>query len=91
MEATMDCIAELFRRVPPGKCANCLAHAPGIRKEGYSKLFLQPLSAKKLAQNQMRKVGILDAIHGDAEVRRCQMLVAVGASVLGCKRVATMR
>lgn len=62
LEAAIDTVAELFKRQPTQKCANCGAFNPPIKKEGYSKLFLMPLQAKRAAANKMRGTEVLPSL-----------------------------
>ena len=39
LEAMRDVIREFFARVPNGRCSNCSAFSPMIKKQGHTKLF----------------------------------------------------
>jgi len=39
LEAMRDVIREFFASVPTGKCSNCGAFSPSIKKQGHTKLF----------------------------------------------------
>ena len=63
LEATIDAIGEFFKKQPAaGKCQNCGAHNPTIKREGYSKLFLMPLPPKKRAANAVQGTEILSIL-----------------------------
>ena len=63
LEAMIDTIGDFFRKQPStGKCQNCGAHNPGIKREGHSKLFLLPLTAKKRAANTVQGTEILSTL-----------------------------
>lgn len=32
LEAAIDTMSEIFKKQPPGRCANCGAHSPSIKK-----------------------------------------------------------
>jgi DNA-directed RNA polymerase I subunit RPA1 len=63
LEAMIDTIGELFRKQPAGKCQNCGAHSPAIRREGFSKLFALPLPPKKRAANSVQGTPVLSVLH----------------------------
>lgn len=63
LEAMIDTIGDFFKRQPTGgRCQNCGAHNPTIKREGHSKLFMMPLPAKKRAQNQVQGTPILSVL-----------------------------
>ncbi|EFN55686.1 hypothetical protein CHLNCDRAFT_133943 [Chlorella variabilis] len=63
LEAMIDTIGDFFRKQPTGgKCHNCGANNPTIRREGHSKLFMLPLSPKRRAQNQVQGTPILSVL-----------------------------
>ncbi|KAL4526208.1 hypothetical protein Ndes2437B_g07463 [Nannochloris sp. 'desiccata'] len=75
LEAMIETMGDFFKRQPNGKCQNCSANNPGIKREGFSKLFAMPLPAKKRAANQVQGTEILsvlqrmvDSANGVAEV-----------------------
>ncbi|KAF5840614.1 hypothetical protein DUNSADRAFT_16129 [Dunaliella salina] len=51
LEAIQDTISDFFARVPKGRCRNCEAHSPNIKRQGYMKLFKVPASARAVMQN----------------------------------------
>lgn len=57
-EATRDTINDLFKRMPPMKCANCKCSNPAIKKHGAMKLFQVWKSAQVLAANLMRGLNV---------------------------------
>lgn len=62
LESMIDTIADFFRRQPTGKCQNCGAHNPTVKREGHSKLFLMPLPPKKRAANEVQGTPILSVL-----------------------------
>lgn len=62
LEAMIDTVGDFFRRQPNGKCQNCAAHNPGIKREGHSKIFAMPLPAKKRAANTVQGTPILSVL-----------------------------
>jgi len=75
LEAMIETTGDFFKRQPDGKCKNCNAHNPSVKREGFAKLFTMPLSAKKHAANQVQGTEILsvlqrlvDSANGIAEV-----------------------
>jgi len=75
LEAMIETMGDFFRRQPNGKCQNCNAHNPTVKREGFTKLFAMPLPAKKHAANQVQGTEILsvlqriiDSANGVAEV-----------------------
>ncbi|KAI3425875.1 hypothetical protein D9Q98_007848 [Chlorella vulgaris] len=63
LEAMIETIGDFFKKQPTGgKCHNCNANNPTIKREGHSKLFMMPLSAKKRAQNQVQNTPILSVL-----------------------------
>jgi DNA-directed RNA polymerase I subunit RPA1 len=61
---------ELLSSCPAqGKCANCGAHNPTVKKDGSSKLFLMPLAAKREASNKVQGTmvhSVLEALRATA-------------------------
>jgi DNA-directed RNA polymerase I subunit RPA1 len=62
LEAMIETMGDFFKRQPNGKCQNCNAHNPGVKREGFSKLFAMPLPAKKRAANQVQGTEILSVL-----------------------------
>ena len=62
LEATIGTVGDFFRKQPNGKCQNCGAHNPGIKREGYGKLFAMPLPAKKSAANSVQGTPIMSVL-----------------------------
>lgn len=59
LEAMINTVGEFFRRQPTGKCQNCGAHNPTVKREGFSKIFVLRLPAKKQAANATQGTPIL--------------------------------
>ena len=70
---------ELLASAPAGKCANCGAHSPQLRKDGYAKLFLMPLAANREAANKVRGT----VVHSVLEILRSSAAEATQARVGG--------
>eukprot|EP00887_Chlorella_sp_A99_P007930 scaffold12.g7930.t1 len=63
LEAMIDTISAFFKRQPTtGKCQNCGANNPTVKREGTGKLFIMPLPAKKRAANAVQGTPILSAL-----------------------------
>ena len=62
METMITTTRDFFKGQPSGKCQNCGAHSPTLKREGYTKLFLMPLSAKKRATNEAQGTEIIDVL-----------------------------
>ena len=62
LEAMIGTVGDFFRRQPSGKCQNCGAHNPGVKREGFSKLFAMPLPPKKRAANAVQGTPILSVL-----------------------------
>jgi DNA-directed RNA polymerase I subunit RPA1 len=62
LEATIEAVGELFRRQPAGKCGNCGAHSPALRREGHAKVFAMPLPPKKRAANEVQGTRVLSVL-----------------------------
>ncbi|KAL4436828.1 hypothetical protein ABPG75_003967 [Micractinium tetrahymenae] len=93
LEAMIDTIGDFFKRQPTGgKCQNCGAHNPTIKREGHSKLFMMPLSAKKRAQNQVQGTPILSVLQRlsqeakEVESLEAELAAGVHAAEAGRKR-----
>ncbi|GAX74019.1 hypothetical protein CEUSTIGMA_g1469.t1 [Chlamydomonas eustigma] len=56
LEAMKEVLVEFFARVPKGKCANCGAFSPSVKKQGHTKLFKVWTSSRPVVQNQMHGV-----------------------------------
>jgi DNA-directed RNA polymerase I subunit RPA1 len=92
LEAMIETMGDFFRKQPNGKCQNCNAHNPGVKREGFSKLFAMPLPAKKRAANQVQGTEILSVLqrivnnaNGVAEVE-AELAVGVQAKEAERKR-----
>ncbi|KAG1672823.1 hypothetical protein FOA52_004627 [Chlamydomonas sp. UWO 241] len=57
--AMRELITEFYARVPKGRCANCGAHSPVVKKQGHTKLFKMMPSTKAMVQNQMRGIDVM--------------------------------
>ncbi|PSC74762.1 beta and beta-prime subunits of DNA dependent RNA-polymerase [Micractinium conductrix] len=93
LEAMIDTIGDFFRKQPTGgKCHNCGAHNPTIKREGHSKLFMMPLSAKRRAQNQVQGTPILSVLARlaqeatEVEDLEAELAAGVEAAEAGRKR-----
>eukprot|EP00873_Tetraselmis_striata_P042277 jgi/Tetstr1/462541/TSEL_007530.t2 len=65
-------IADFFSHIPKERCANCAAISPGIRREGFCKIFKAALPMKKAIQNENQGteiVNVLDSRVSDAARR----------------------
>lgn len=62
METMITTTRDFFKGQPSGKCQNCGAHSPVLKREGHTKLFLMPLSAKKRAANKAQDTEIIDLL-----------------------------
>ncbi|KFM27291.1 DNA-directed RNA polymerase I subunit rpa1 [Auxenochlorella protothecoides] len=90
LEAAIDTMSEIFKKQPPGRCANCGAHSPSIKKEGYSKLFLLPLTTKKAAANKMQGTEILPSL-SRLQAGNLTLDEAAGLGSQGCEEEAKVR
>lgn len=63
LESMIETISEFFKKQPTGKCQNCGAHNPAIKREGHAKLFVMPLPSKKHAANVVQGTPILGILH----------------------------
>jgi hypothetical protein len=50
LEAMKEVLIEFFARVPKGKCANCGAMSPSIKKQGHTKLFKVSTTLARVVQ-----------------------------------------
>ena len=50
----LDMTKEVWHSVVTTVCPTCKFKSPGIKKDGYTKLFTKPLAAKHLLVNQQR-------------------------------------
>ena len=62
METMIMTVRDFFKGQPSGKCQNCGAHSPTLKREGHTKLFLMPLSSKKRAVNEAQGTQIVDLL-----------------------------
>ncbi|KAK9845826.1 hypothetical protein WJX81_003612 [Elliptochloris bilobata] len=64
IEATKAAIGAFFRQcsIAKGRCENCDAINPTLRRQGFSKIFQQPLSAKGAAENAKRNICLTSAL-----------------------------
>jgi DNA-directed RNA polymerase I subunit RPA1 len=62
METMIMTVRDFFKGQPTGKCQNCGAHSPTLKREGHTKLFLMPLSSKKRAVNEAQGTQIVDLL-----------------------------
>ena len=62
METMITTVRDFFKGQPSGKCQNCGAHSPTLKREGHTKLFLMPLSAKKRQVNEAQGTAIVDLL-----------------------------
>ena len=62
METMITTVRDFFKGQPSGKCQNCGAHSPTLKREGHTKLFLMPLSAKKRQVNEAQGTSIVDLL-----------------------------
>lgn len=67
METMITTTRDFFKGQPSGKCQNCGAHSPVLKREGHTKLFLMPLTAKKRAANEAQGTEITDLLSQIAE------------------------
>lgn len=90
LEAMIETVGDFFRRQPTGKCQNCGAHCPTVKREGYSKLFLMPLPAKKRAANATQGTPILSVLQRLAaeEVKEVEAELAAGVAAKAAQRAA---
>eukprot|EP00897_Mesotaenium_endlicherianum_P000548 jgi/Mesen1/10494/ME000083S09995 len=54
---------QLLAQMPASKCANCGAHNPNLRREGYSKIFKMPVGGKHAASNAAKGIEFPDVLH----------------------------
>lgn len=84
LEAMIETAGELLRKQPAGKCQNCGAHNPAIKREGFAKLFVMPLPAKKRAANMVQGTPILGVLQrlagGEKEVAVLEAELAAKAA-----------
>ena len=62
LESMIRTVRDFFKGQPSGKCQNCGAHSPTVKREGHTKLFLMPLSAKKRAANEAQGTQVIDLL-----------------------------
>lgn len=53
-----EVIQEFYSRLPKGKCANCSASSPNVKKQGHTRLFKVWATQKAIVQNQLKGIQI---------------------------------
>ena len=59
LEAMREVVKEFYAAIPPGKCANCGAFSPAIKKQGHTKLFKVWIQKYVWQQQHMYKMLLL--------------------------------
>ena len=62
LEAMREVIQEFFARLPKGKCANCGASSPTVKKQGHTRLFKVWTTQKAIVQNQLKGIQIKNVL-----------------------------